>query len=81
MSIFFLFDCQMKMFHKYVFLETDETSSIFVFVQKVRSITRGANFKCFEPEVGMHFLENVVLRSRLKGVNSVFGKRKLHTLK
>ena len=46
---------KMKMFHKYVFLETVETSSIFCVREKVRSITRGANFKCFELEGGMHF--------------------------
>ena len=67
---------KMKMFHKYVFLETVETSSIFCLREKVRSITRGANFKCFEPEGGMH-----LKGARLKGVNSVFGKRKLHALK
>ena len=58
------------MFHTEYYWRPLKHLAYFVFVKKIRSVIRGANFKCFEPEGRMH-----------GDLNSAFGKRKLHALK
>ena len=60
---------RMKMFHTEYYWRPLKHLAYFVFVKKIRSVTRGTNFKCFKPE------------GRMNGdLNSAFGKRKLHAL-
>ena len=50
MSIFLLFDYLKEMLHKYS-LRLLKHFSYFVFVKINRSVTKGANFKCFEHRI------------------------------
>ena len=45
----------MKMFHTEYSWRPLKHLAYFVLVKNIMSVTRDVNFKCFEPESGMHF--------------------------